>query len=182
MPKYKELLQELQGFARSVIDPESLMRRMSERIHAEMTRYNWVGFYLIDKDDPNLLVLGPFAGSFTPIERIALDRGLCGAAAATGRTVVVNDVSKDPRYLSASNIVKAELVAPVFAHKKLIGEIDVESYFTETFQEDDREFVEACAAVVGRYCENLASSTARPPAASESLQGKIKDKIKTSSL
>ncbi len=174
MPKYKDLLQELQGFARSVSNPESLMRHISERIHAEMTRYNWVGFYLIDRDDPNLLVLGPFAGSFTPIERIPLDRGLCGAAAATGRTVVVNDVSKDPRYLSASNIVKAELVAPVFAHKKLIGEMDVESYFTETFQEDDREFVEACAAVVGRYFESLASPGASPSAASELLRDRMK--------
>jgi len=174
MPKYKDLLQELQGFARSVSNPDSLMQHISERVHAEMTRYNWVGFYLIDKHDPNLLVLGPFAGSFTPIERISLDRGLCGAAAATGRTVIVNDVSKDPRYLSASNIVKSELVAPVFAHKKLIGEMDVESYFTETFQEDDQEFVEACAVVVGRYFENLASSSAGPSTTPELLRDRMK--------
>ena len=165
MPKYKDLLQEFQGFARSVSNPESLMQCISQRVHEEMTRYNWVGFYLVDRHDSNRLLLGPFAGSFTPLERISLDQGLCGAAAATGRTVTVNNVAQDPRYLSASDIVKSELVVPVFAHKKLIGEIDVESYFTETFQEDDQKFIEACAAVVGRYFENLESSSVRPPAA-----------------
>lgn len=139
------------------------MQHMSQRVHAEMARYNWVGFYLLDKRDPNLLILGPFAGSFTPLESIALGHGLCGSAAATGRTVIVNDVARDPRYLSASDIVKSELVAPVFAHKKLIGAIDVESYFTETFQEDDREFVEACAAIVGSYFENRLTSSANHP-------------------
>jgi GAF domain-containing protein len=170
MPKYKDLLQEFQGLARSVTNPESLMQRISQRVHAEVARYNWVGFYLLDKDDPNLLVLGPFAGSFTPLQSISLDQGLCGSAAATGRTVIVNNVSQDPRYLSASDIVKSELVAPVFAHKKLIGEIDVESYFTETFQEDDREFVEACAVIVGRYFENLLPASANHPTAAKTVQ------------
>jgi L-methionine (R)-S-oxide reductase len=174
MPKYEDLLREFQGLACSVSSPESLMQRMSQRVHAEMARYNWVGFYLLDRDDPNLLVLGPFTGSFTPIERIPLDRGLCGAAAATGRTVVVNNVAQDPRYLSASDIVKAELVAPVFAFKKLIGEIDVESYFAETFLEDDRTFVEACAAIVGRYFENLSPSSVSHPTAPESFQNKVR--------
>ena len=146
------------------------MQRISERVHAEMARYNWVGFYLLDKDDPNRLVLGPFAGSFTPLESISLDQGLCGSAAATGRTVIVNNVAQDSRYLSASDIVKSELVAPVFAHKKLVGEIDVESYFTETFQEDDREFVEACAAIVGRYFENLLPAGAGHPTAPKAIR------------
>ena len=169
MPKFKELLQEFQGFARSVNDPESLMQHMSQRVHAEMARYNWVGFYLLDKHDPNMLVLGPFAGSFTPLESISLGDGLCGSAAAAGRTVIVNDVSRDPRYLSASDIVKSELVAPVFAYKKLIGEIDVESYFTETFQEDDQEFVEACAEIVGRHFENLLASSTDHPTSSKAV-------------
>ena len=172
MPKYEELLQEFQGMARSLSNPESLMQRMSERVHAEMARYNWVGFYLLDKNDSNLLVLGPFAGSFTPLQSIPLGQGLCGSAAAMGRTVVVNNVSQDPRYLSASDIVKSELVAPVFAHHLLIGEIDVESYFTETFHQQDREFIEACAAIAGRFFGNLAASSTSHPTAPKAIPTK----------
>ena len=60
-----------------------------------MTRYNWVGFYLVDPSDPGVLLVGPFVGSFTPNARVPLDKGLCGAAATSSQVVVVQDVSKD---------------------------------------------------------------------------------------
>jgi GAF domain-containing protein len=118
-----------------------------------MTRYNWVGFYLVDAADPGVLLVGPFAGSFTPNARIPLGTGLCGAAASSGQTVVVHDVSKDPRYLAGSPLVKGEIVVPIFVRKQLVGELDIESYFTSTFTDAEKEFVEACAGVVERYME-----------------------------
>src|ERR1700693_5431425 len=84
-----------------------------------MTRYNWAGFYLVDPTDPNFLVVGPFAGSFTPNKRIRLTVGLCGLAATSKRVVVVQDASKDPRYLAGSSMVKSEIVVPIFVGKKL---------------------------------------------------------------
>ncbi len=72
------------------------MEQMAKRLHEKMTRYNWTGFYLVDPADPNYLIVGPYAGSFTPNARIPLDRGLCGAAATTGKVIVVQDVSADP--------------------------------------------------------------------------------------
>jgi L-methionine (R)-S-oxide reductase len=114
-----------------------------------MTRYNWVGFYLIDPADPNYLVVGPFAGSFTPNARIPLGKGLCGAAAASGKVVLVDDVTKDPRYLPGSSMVKSEVVVPIFANKKVVAELDAESYFANTFTDPERKFVEACAEIVG---------------------------------
>ena len=115
--------------------------------------YNWVGFYLVDPGDPGVLVVGPFVGSFTPNARIPLDTGLCGAAATSAKTVVVEDVSKDPRYLSGSSTVKSEIVVPIFALNKLAAALDVESYFVGTFNQAEQEFVEDCAALVGRYLE-----------------------------
>jgi L-methionine (R)-S-oxide reductase len=100
-----------------------------------------------------VLVLGPHSGSFTPLERIPLDRGLCGAAATIGKTVVVNDVAGDPRYIG-SEMVKSNIVAPIFVKNRVAAEIDVESYFAQTFSKAEQEFVEACAALVGRYMEN----------------------------
>jgi len=99
------------------------------------------------------LLVGPFVGSFTPNARIPLDTGLCGAAASSGQTVVVDDVSKDPRYLSGSPMVNSEIVVPIFVRNKLAAELDIESYFAGTFTKSEQDFVEACAAIVGRYIE-----------------------------
>ena len=127
------------------------MERIAQRLHEKMTRYNWVGFYLVDPADPGILLVGPFVGSFTPNTRIPLDTGLCGAAASSGQTVVVNDVSKDPRYLAGSPLVKCEVVVPIFVRNKLVGELDVESYFSGVFSRPEQDFVEACAGVIGKY-------------------------------
>ncbi len=129
------------------------MERISQRLHETMTRYNWVGFYLIDPQDSNILLIGPFVGSFTPNVRIPLSTGLCGAAATTGKTVVVADVATDPRYLSGSTMVNSEIVVPIFVKNKLAAELNVESYFANTFTKAEQEFVEACAAAVGKYLE-----------------------------
>jgi L-methionine (R)-S-oxide reductase len=73
-------------------------------------------------------------------------------AAATGRqSVVVDDVSKDPRYLSGSTMVNSEIVVPIFVKGTLAAELDIESYFASTFDKSEQDFVEACAAVVGKY-------------------------------
>jgi GAF domain-containing protein len=132
---------------------EALMQSISELLHGEIARFNWVGFYLISKTDPDVLVLGPFTGSFTPVDRIPLHQGLCGTAASTGKSVVVNDVSSDPRYLSASALVKSEMVAPVVVRGKVAAEIDVNSYFSATFGRDEQELVEVCAAAVAKRLE-----------------------------
>ena len=124
------------------------MERMARRLHQKMTRYNWTGFYLIDPADSNFLIVGPYAGSFTPNARIPLDTGLCGAAATSGKVIVVQDVSADPRYLAGSSLVKSEIVVPIFVSKKLAAELDIESYFANTFVEAERKFVEACAEII----------------------------------
>jgi L-methionine (R)-S-oxide reductase len=150
-PAHEGLLQEFQEFARTASTVESLMERISQRLHEKMTRYNWVGFYLVDPADSGVLLVGPFAGSFTPNARIPLNTGLCGAAASSGETVVVHDVSKDSRYLAGSPLVKCEIVVPILVKGQLAGELDVESYFSSTFTDPEKAFVEACAAVVGKH-------------------------------
>src|ERR1700675_4739496 len=150
-PVHKELFQELQSFAPTAPTAESLMERMAKRLHEKMTRYNWTGFYFVDPADPGYLIVGPYAGSFTPNARIPLKTGLCGAAASSGQVVVVQDVSKDPRYLAGSSLVKSEIVVPIFVKKKLVAELDIESYFADTFSKSEREFIEGCAKVMTDY-------------------------------
>jgi L-methionine (R)-S-oxide reductase len=150
-PVQKELLQELQTFAQSAPTAESLMEQIAKRLHEKMTRYNWTGFYLVDPADPGYLIVGPFAGSFTPHARFPLSNGLCGAAATSGQVVVVQDVSTDPRYLAGSSLVKSEIVVPIYVNKNLAAELDIESYFVDTFTKPEQEFVGACAGVLAIY-------------------------------
>ena len=150
-PAQAKILEELQKFAQSAPSAEALMDHVAKRLHEKQTRYNWVGFYLVDPADSNYLVVGPFAGSFTPNQRFPLQTGLCGAAATSGKVVVVQDVTKDPRYLAGSSMVKSEIVVPIFANTKLAAELDVESYFVNTFTVAELGFIDACAAVVGGY-------------------------------
>jgi L-methionine (R)-S-oxide reductase len=152
-PAQHELLREFQEQARTAPKVQSLMELICRRLHEKMTRYNWVGFYLVDPADAGYLIVGPFSGSFTPNARFPLSTGLCGAAATSAKVVVVQDVSKDPRYLAGSHLVKSEIVVPIFAHKKLAAELDIESYFADSFVKSEQEFVQACSKVVGDYLE-----------------------------
>jgi GAF domain-containing protein len=153
MSKHSDLLKEFGYVAQSARTVDALMDKIVQRLHDTMTRYNWVGFYLADKTRPGNLILGPHVGSFEPHENVSLDKGLCGAAASTKKTVVVNDVAKDPRYLRGSELVKSEMVVPVFTRAALFGEIDINSYFANTFTSEEQQFVEACAALVANYME-----------------------------
>jgi L-methionine (R)-S-oxide reductase len=144
----RELFQELRAYALTAPTAQSVMEWLAKRLHEKMTRYNWVGFYLVDPADPGYLIVGPFFGSFTPNARFLLNTGLCGAAATSGQVVVVADVSKDPRYLAGSPLVKSEIVVPIYVNMKLAAELNIESYFTDTFSKPEQEFVEACANAI----------------------------------
>jgi len=150
-PAQTEVLQELKSYAAMATTVEALMERICKLLHEKMTRYNWVGFYLVDPADSGYLFVGPFTGSFTPNARFPLNIGLCGAAATSGKVVVVQDVTKDPRYLAGSSLVKSEIVVPIYADKKLAAELDIESYFADTFTKPEQDFVEACSHAVADY-------------------------------
>ena len=155
MTKHEELLEEFTTFARSGPGAKSLMQHISEHLHEGMARYNWVGFYLMEVGPSKALVLGPYMGSFMPTLRIPLDKGLCGAAATSGKSVVVNNVAADPRYLG-SDIVKSNMVVPILVKKQVVAELCIESYFADTFTVQEQHFIEACAALVGQCMEKEA--------------------------
>jgi L-methionine (R)-S-oxide reductase len=151
---HKYLLKEFEEFARSAPNAEALMQHVSQRIHVHIPRYNWAGFYLVRKDDSATLLLGPYAGSFTPTPKISLGQGLCGAAAATGRVIIADNVADDPRYMVASDLVKSQISAPVIVARSTLGVFNVESYFLAAFKApQERDFVENCAKLVGKCFE-----------------------------
>jgi L-methionine (R)-S-oxide reductase len=158
MTQHQALLEEFSAYAQSAPDAKALMTHISQRLHDRLARYNWVGFYLADEAEPEVLVVGPYVGSFSPNERIPFDRGLCGAAARTRKTVVVNDVAGDTRYLSGSEIVKANLVVPILVKNEVAAELDIESYFAGTFTSAEQAFAEAVASLVATFLEKQGRS------------------------
>jgi len=152
--RIEELRSEVGHMANSAASAHELMTKMVKRLHERMLRYNWVGFYMLEKDArPPILVLGPFQGAMTPHTRIPLNQGICGAAASSGKTVVVDDVAKDPRYLACSLETRSEIVAPIFVHGEVAGELDIDSHVPAAFALEDCDFVEYCAGLVGKKLE-----------------------------
>jgi L-methionine (R)-S-oxide reductase len=134
---------------------ESMQQSIVESITQRLPYYNWTGFYMLDPDDPQTLVLGPFVGDPTPHIRIPVTEGICGAAVATGETVIVDDVNADPRYLSCSIKTRSEIVVPIYVRGKVVGEIDIDSHNLAAFKDVDRAFLEEVAGIVGSYMEAL---------------------------
>ncbi len=148
-----DVLRDLKSAARSAPTVHVLMATICHTLAQRLPNYNWVGFYMLDPNDVNVLVLGPFVGAATPHTRIPLNQGVCGAAVSEGQTVVVDDVNKDSRYLACSLETKSEIVVPVRVHGKIVGEIDIDSHIAARFKSEDRELVEQCAQIVGDYLE-----------------------------
>ena len=113
----------------------------------QMTDYSWVGIYLMDGQE---LVLGPYRGKPSPHERIPLDRGICGAAASTKTTIIVDDVDDDPRYLACSLETRSEIVVPIMRGDDVLGEIDIDSDKKAAFGPADRELLEAVANLLAQ--------------------------------
>jgi len=147
------LLEEFRQLASSTTSLATLQQRMVEAMAREISYYSWTGFYMLDPYDPETLVLGQFVGEPTPHVRIPVTEGICGAAVATGATVIVDDVHADSRYLSCSIKTKSEIVVPIYAHGKVIGEIDIDSHDPAAFTEEDKLFLEEAARIVGYFIE-----------------------------
>jgi len=129
---------------------QDALGRVVETLHDGFEHYSWLGIYLVEGDD---LVLGPWKGpEATEHVRIPVGQGICGAAAATGETEIVDDVNADPRYLSCFPSTRSEIVVPIAHEGRVVGEIDIDSDRPAAFGEDDRAFLEQVAALIAPHC------------------------------
>jgi L-methionine (R)-S-oxide reductase len=112
--------------------------------------YSWVGIYLVEGDD---LVLGPWQGpAATEHVRIPVGQGVCGAAAASGHTEIVDDVNADPRYLACFPSTRSEIVVPIAHDGRVVGEIDIDSDRPAAFGDEDRAFLARVAGLIAPHC------------------------------
>jgi GAF domain-containing protein len=121
------------------------LRAAVDALKRAVPRYTWVGIYLLEGGE---LVLGPYLGKPSPHTRIPIGRGICGAAAREGHTIIVPDVNADPRYLACSLETRSEIVVPISRDGSVIGEIDIDSGLAGAFGDADRELLERAAAII----------------------------------
>lgn len=126
------------------------LQAVVEVLHDRVEHYSWVGVYLVEGDE---LVLGPWKGpEATEHVRIPVGQGICGAAAASGETEVVDDVNADPRYLACFPSTRSEIVVPIVSEGEVVGEIDIDSDEPAAFGEDDGAVLERVAALIAPRC------------------------------
>jgi L-methionine (R)-S-oxide reductase len=131
-------------------DADDVLRQVVEVLHDRFAHYSWVGLYLVEGDD---LVLGPWKGpEATEHVRIPIGKGICGAAAASGQTEMVDDVNADGRYLACFPSTRSEIVVPIAYEGRVVGEIDIDSDEPAAFTEDDRMFLERVATLISPHC------------------------------
>jgi GAF domain-containing protein len=112
----------------------------------KIERYNWVGIYFVKGNE---LVLETFSGpKETEHKIIPIGKGICGLAAEVEETIVVQDVSKDSRYVSCFPSTKSEIVVPIIKNEKVVGEIDIDSDYLGAFTEEDKNFLEEVAKII----------------------------------
>ncbi|MGE5315986.1 MAG: GAF domain-containing protein [Acidobacteriota bacterium] len=142
----KELYEEVLPQIFSLIDEEkdrvAALANTSAALKEAFPSYSWVGFYLLKDGE---LVVGPFQGKIA-CTRIALTRGVCGAAATKKQTIIVEDVDAFPGHIACDGGSKSEIVVPMISDGALVGVLDVDSYRPANFDETDRMYLEQLAA------------------------------------
>jgi GAF domain-containing protein len=124
-------------------------------LHDGIDHYSWIGIYFVEGDD---LVLGPWKGpEATEHVRIPVGQGVCGAAAASGQTEVVDDVNADPRYLACFPSTRSEIVVPITHEGRVVGEIDIDSDRPAAFGDEDREFLGRISVQISRAAAGAAA-------------------------
>ncbi|WGS64973.1 GAF domain-containing protein [Marinitoga aeolica] len=140
---FAKLLSQIEKYIYDNNDKNKVMERIVKILYENVDYYNWVGFYLTDKNDKNMLILGPYLGEPTEHIKIPFGSGICGQAASTKNTFVVQDVTKETNYLSCSEKTKSEIVVPILdKNGNVFGELDIDSHKLEPFTIEDSQFLE----------------------------------------
>ena len=139
---FDPIAQEVRNAIDSAGDASDALERAVAILKARIPHYTWVGVYLLEGDE---LVLGPYRGAPSPHTRIPLGRGICGAAAISKATIIVDDVGSDTRYLACSVDTRSEIVVPIMRGATVLGEIDIDSNDLAAFGDADRRLLETIA-------------------------------------
>ncbi len=140
---YRDLVLQLRGLTAGESDPVANAANTAALLFQSLPGLNWAGFYFLR--ETRELVLGPFQGKPACV-RIAVGRGVCGAAVERERSILVDDVHAFPGHIACDAASRSELVVPLIRHGRVIGVIDLDSPVTGRFDAVDQAGIETVAA------------------------------------
>jgi L-methionine (R)-S-oxide reductase len=150
---YRSALEAVDRIVNREAGAGDVLRKAVGVLAERFEHYSWIGVYLVEGAD---LVLGPWQGpEATEHTRIPIGQGICGAAAASGRTEIVGDVNADDRYLACFVSTRSEIVVPISFGGKVVGEIDIDSDEPSAFTDADRAFLERVALLLSPHAAEL---------------------------
>jgi L-methionine (R)-S-oxide reductase len=135
---FESILPEFNAIIYGSENRDQKLQAISQLLSDTFDHYDWVGFYLVDEKVEQELILGPFVGDATDHIRIKFGEGICGQAAKTLETFVVQDVTKEENYLACSLSVQSEIVVPIMAEGKFVGELDIDSHLLGAMDQVDK--------------------------------------------
>ena len=144
---YAELAQRIRALTEEETDEVALMATVACEVHIFDDRFDWTGFYRVTA--PELLKIGPYQGGHGCLV-IPFSRGVCGAAARTGRVQLVSDVADFPGHIACDAVTNSELVVPVKRDGKVIAVIDLDSPEKARFDKADAAGIEAIASMLAK--------------------------------
>ena len=145
--EYETVLLAAKGLVEDRQLPISLYANLSALLKQTLSDVSWVGFYLFNG---TALYLGPFQGKVACVD-ITLDRGVCGLAARTKKTVIVPDVHKFPGHIACDEGSNSEIVIPLMKKNQLIGVLDIDSYTFARFDKVDQTYLEKFVQSIVKY-------------------------------
>ena len=145
---YDDLAAQLGGLLAGERDPWANVANTAALLFAVLPDLNWAGFYFLRGGE---LVVGPFQGKPACV-RIALGRGVCGAAAAARRTLVVPDVHAFADHIACDAASNSEVVVPILLGDRLLGVLDLDSPSPARFDDEDARGLERIAGLVAAGC------------------------------
>ena len=141
MISYDELILQLKSLVSGVPHLTANLANASALLYNSLDRLNWAGFYILEGET---LILGPFQGKPACIE-IPLGKGVCGTAAESKSTILVDNVHKFPGHIACDSASNSEIVIPLFKNGEIFGVLDIDSPFFSRFTKEDKEGLEAVA-------------------------------------
>ena len=146
--RYAEVEAEILAVLEGEPDRTARMATVAAMLHDAFPAFFWTGFYGVDPAKQDELVVGPYQGTLGCL-RIAFGRGVCGTAAATGRTQIVQDVHAFPGHIACDPRSASEIVVPVFDRSgALIAVLDVDAEQKAAFDAVDAERLERLMAKI----------------------------------
>jgi GAF domain-containing protein len=144
--KYKLLGKQLHSLMNKTENILSNLSNFTAALKQTFEKISWVGFYLFDGQK---LYLGPFQGKVA-CTLIDIGKGVCGTAAESGKSLIVEDVDKFPGHIACDPESRSEIVIPIMKNHNLFGVLDLDSAELNSFNEIDRKYLE-------EYCKFLSS-------------------------